>query len=154
MGVTQPTPDEVVVPGPGQLSRRECLRLLGEGTVGRVVFTDGALPAAEPVGYLLDGAEIVFHVEVGRGLAAAARQRILAVEVDEIDPVTRAGWVVLAVGQSYEITDPARRAQLTWRLRYPSAGTRDGYLVCVPVERLSGRRLEPVTGPLEPVAGP
>ena len=32
----------------GQLDRGECLRLLGKSTIGRVVFTEGALPAAHP----------------------------------------------------------------------------------------------------------
>ena len=38
-----------------ELDRADCLLLLASGTVGRVVFTDAAMPAAHPVTDRLDG---------------------------------------------------------------------------------------------------
>jgi uncharacterized protein len=44
------------------LDRDECLRLLATATIGRIVVTDGALPAAYPLPFLLDAEEVVFRV--------------------------------------------------------------------------------------------
>jgi hypothetical protein len=52
------------------LDRSQCLDLLRGTVIGRVVFTDSALPAAQPVTYLLDGEEIVFRTGQGTKLAA------------------------------------------------------------------------------------
>ncbi|MEU8385537.1 pyridoxamine 5'-phosphate oxidase family protein, partial [Streptosporangium sp. NPDC048865] len=41
------------------LSRQECLTLLASTSIGRIVFTDRALPAVQPVGFVLDGEDIV-----------------------------------------------------------------------------------------------
>ena len=49
----------------GELDRGECLRLLGKSTVGRVVFTEGALPAAHPLTYLIDDEEVILRTASG-----------------------------------------------------------------------------------------
>ena len=77
-----------------ELDEAECLRLLTKSEIGRVVFTDAALPAAQPVTYLLDGEEVVFRTAGGSKLAAATRGAVVAFQVDEIDPSTRIGWAV------------------------------------------------------------
>src|SRR3954452_21351553 len=84
---------------PGGLDREECLRLLAKGVLGRVIFTNAALPAAQPILYLLDGEEILFCVTAGSKLATAARQAVVAFEADDIDPDTHTGWSILGVGQ-------------------------------------------------------
>nr|WP_275404023.1 pyridoxamine 5'-phosphate oxidase family protein [Pseudonocardia acidicola] len=116
----------------------ECLRLIAGSMIGRVVFTDSALPAAQPVTYILDGHEVIFSTANGSALAAAMRDAIVAFEVDEIDLDTRAGWSVLGVGRPYEITDVDRLALL-------GAGSCvvDGapHTIAIPLQRLTGRRL-------------
>jgi uncharacterized protein len=91
-----------------ELDRAACLRLLADGQVGRIVFTEGALPAAQPVSYLLDGDEIIFRTADGSKLATTTRDAVVAFQVDQIDPASRSGWSVLGVGQAYEVTDPDR----------------------------------------------
>ena len=56
-----------------------------------MVFTEGALPAAHPVTYLLDDEEVIFRTGAGSKLAAAARHHIVGFQADEIDPYTRTG---------------------------------------------------------------
>jgi uncharacterized protein len=124
-----------------ELRRTDCLRLLAGGVVGRVVFTDAALPAAHPVTYLLDGEEVVFRTAGGGKLAAATVGRVVAFEVDEIDLTTRTGWSVLGVGEAYEVTDPQRLADLATRMPPPWAPDRRAHTVAVPLQRLTGRRL-------------
>ena len=63
----------------------ECLRLLSAAAVGRIVFTERALPAIRPVNFLLDGDEIVFRTATGSAVAAATRHAVVAFKVDEIN---------------------------------------------------------------------
>ncbi len=127
----------------GALDRGECLRLLGKGTVGRVVFTEGALPAAHPVTYLLDDEEVIFRTGVGSNLAAAARHHIVGFQADEIDPYTRTGWSVLGVGEAYEVVTPIRLAELATRQPAPLIPDRTEHTIAIPLQRLTGRRLHP-----------
>ena len=124
-----------------ELDRDECLRLLAKHAVGRVVFTDAALPAAQPVNYLLDDEEVVFRTGAGSKLAAATRHAVVAFEVDEIDARTQTGWSVLGVGEAYEVLDPARLAELAERMPTPWAAGRMDHTISIPLQRLTGRRL-------------
>lgn len=119
-----------------ELDRAECLRLLGTAAIGRVVFTESALPAARPVTYLLDDEEVVFCTAGDATLAAATRRHVVAFETDRIDEVTHTGWSVLGVGEAYEVLDPARLAELAARLPAPRGG---GHTISIPLQRLSGR---------------
>jgi uncharacterized protein len=126
-----------------ELRREQCLRLLACGLVGRVVFTEGALPAAHPVTYLLDGEEILFSTAGGSKLAAATLHHVLAFQSDEIDPVKQAGWSVLGVGRAYEVTDPRRLADLASRMPAPWTTNHCGHVVAIPLQHLTGRQLWP-----------
>ncbi|QYN39318.1 pyridoxamine 5'-phosphate oxidase family protein [Pseudonocardia sp. DSM 110487] len=129
-----------------ELDKAECLRLLAGHEIGRVVFTDAALPAAQPVTYLLDDEEIVFRTSGGGKLAAATRNAVVAFQVDRIDTDTRTGWTVLGVGQAYEVVVPDRLAELAERMPTPWAPNRTAHTIAIPLQRLSGRRLV-VPGP-------
>jgi uncharacterized protein len=124
-----------------ELDDAECLRLLAEHEIGRVVFTDAALPAAQPVTYLLDDEEIVFRTSGGGKLAAATRNAVVAFQVDRIDTDTRTGWSVLGVGQAYEVVVPERLAELAERMPTPWAPNRTSHTIAIPLQRLSGLRL-------------
>ena len=90
------------------LDRGECLRLLEQGVIGRVVYTAGAMPAAQPVNYAMDGDEIIFRTEGGTKMELAVTNAVVAFEIDEIDVATRSGWSVLAVGEAYHVSNPDR----------------------------------------------
>jgi nitroimidazol reductase NimA-like FMN-containing flavoprotein (pyridoxamine 5'-phosphate oxidase superfamily) len=126
---------------PTELCAADCLRLLAGAAVGRVVFTDAALPAAHPVTYVLDGEEVVFRTAGWGKLVAAVLRRIVAFQVDEIDLEARSGWSVLGVGEAYEVTDPQRLANCRTRMPPSWAPDRDGHTIAVPLQRLTGRRL-------------
>ncbi|MFF4190479.1 pyridoxamine 5'-phosphate oxidase family protein [Nonomuraea sp. NPDC001831] len=123
------------------LSREECLRLLSSTPIGRIVFTDRALPAVQPVNFCLDGERVVIRTSIGSKLAAATRHAVVAFEADEFDPAMRTGWSVTAVGHARAVTDPAETARLAALPLSPWApGSRDHYIV-VDAEQLSGRRI-------------
>ncbi|MET7332297.1 pyridoxamine 5'-phosphate oxidase family protein [Nonomuraea sp. NPDC005650] len=123
------------------LSREECLGLLSTTPIGRIVFTDHALPAVQPVNFHLDGHSIVIRTSTGSKLAAATRRAVVAFEADEFDPGLRTGWSVTAVGHARAVTDPDEMDRLaalplpTW-----APGSRDHYIV-IDAEQVSGRRI-------------
>ncbi|MEV6034165.1 pyridoxamine 5'-phosphate oxidase family protein [Nonomuraea sp. NPDC052116] len=125
------------------LSREECLGLLSTTPIGRIVFTEHALPAVQPVNFHLDGRSIVIRTSIGSKLAAATRHAVVAFEADEFDSELRTGWSVTAVGQARAVTDPDEIHRLaalpltTW-----APGNRDHYIV-VDAQELSGRRITP-----------
>ena len=92
------------------LSSAESLRLLASHEVGRIVYTDGALPAVTPVNYAYeDGHIFIRTTEVSR-LVSKVPNKIVAFEVDEVDPKARHGWSVVATGPCEIVTDPERLA--------------------------------------------
>ncbi|MEU8246647.1 pyridoxamine 5'-phosphate oxidase family protein [Nonomuraea sp. NPDC048916] len=130
------------------LNREECLRLLSATPIGRIVFTDRALPAVQPVTFALDGENIVIRTGVGSKLAAATRHAVVAFEVDEFDTVLRTGWSVTAVGKARAVQDPVEMARLAeLPLTAWAPGSRDHYIV-VEAEQLTGRMItrEPANG--------
>ncbi|URM94580.1 pyridoxamine 5'-phosphate oxidase family protein [Actinomadura madurae] len=93
------------------LPRAECLHLMSTVTVGRLVFTEQALPAVMPVGFVLDHADVVIPLPQGSGLIAATRDAIVAFEVDDLDALGRNGWSVTAVGRAHVVSDPGDRVR-------------------------------------------
>jgi uncharacterized protein len=128
------------------LSREECLRLLALVPIGRIVFTDRALPAVQPVNFVLDGEDIVIRTAIGSKLSAATRNAVVAFEADEFDTSGRTGWSVTAVGQSRTVIDPEEIERLaalpleTW-----APGSRDHFIV-IRAEQVSGRRIDSARG--------
>ncbi|MER7895633.1 pyridoxamine 5'-phosphate oxidase family protein [Streptomyces sp. NPDC096046] len=96
-----------------ELNRQECLRLLAEAPVGRVVFTRQALPAVLPVDFrLADDGAVLLCASVTSELASAIAGAVVAFEADEFDTHTRAGWSVVVTGTATLVTDPAEHTRL------------------------------------------
>jgi nitroimidazol reductase NimA-like FMN-containing flavoprotein (pyridoxamine 5'-phosphate oxidase superfamily) len=124
-----------------RLSRDECLALLASVPVGRIIYTQRALPAVELVNFALDQGDIVIRTDRGGKLAAATRGAVVAFEADQLDLDSRSGWSVTAIGQSSEVTDPDDLARLrTIGLTPWAPGARDHFIRISPV-MLNGRRL-------------
>jgi uncharacterized protein len=87
-----------------QLSRAECMRLMGSVPVGRIVYTRQALPAVELVNFALVDGDIVIRTSAKGKLAAATRGAVIAFEADCLD-VAHLGWSVTVVGQARAVTD-------------------------------------------------
>jgi hypothetical protein len=124
-----------------QLSRGECLRLVGQVPLGRIVYTRQALPAVELVNFTLDGGEIVIRTDSSGKLAAATRGAVVAFEADNVDAATHAGWSVTVVGFSRAVTDVADIRHLELAGLVPWApGERDHFIRISP-EIVTGRRV-------------
>ncbi|MFB4298556.1 pyridoxamine 5'-phosphate oxidase family protein [Actinomadura sp. NTSP31] len=123
------------------LGPRECRDLLRHAEVGRIVFTHNALPAIQPVNYVLDGEDIVFRTSRTSRLATAATGSIVAFEIDAFDAGACMGWSVVAVGPARRVSAPGEIASLEEiELRPRGPGQRDLFIRIRP-EMLSGRRI-------------
>jgi nitroimidazol reductase NimA-like FMN-containing flavoprotein (pyridoxamine 5'-phosphate oxidase superfamily) len=89
------------------LSRRDALDLMARASIGRVVVTEHALPAVHPVAYVLDGEHVLFRAPADSPLAVAARDTVVAFQVDDIDVEERTGWTCTAIGHSRAVADGA-----------------------------------------------
>ncbi|MEW2131992.1 pyridoxamine 5'-phosphate oxidase family protein [Streptomyces sp. NPDC005435] len=99
------------------LDRAEALRLLGTVSLGRIVFTQDALPTVRPVNHVLDGGDIVIRTHEGAALTSQALRDggggvVVAYEADAIDPETHLGWSVVVTGYAHLVTDPAELARI------------------------------------------
>ncbi len=126
----------------------ECLALLSHASVGRVVFTQAAMPAAQPVAFLLDRDEIVFRAE--GALGDAGIPAVVAFEADEIDRLTFTGWSVHGIGEAYLITESARLVTLAPRALLGAAAIAP--LIAIRLRHLTGHRVRDTAPPDSGVA--
>ncbi|MBD0422720.1 pyridoxamine 5'-phosphate oxidase family protein [Streptomyces sp. TRM S81-3] len=96
-----------------ELERQECLRLLEQAAVGRIVHTREALPAVLPVNFLLeqDGA-VLLRTSAASELVRAIDGAVVAFEADEFDAAAHSGWSVVVIGPASVVTDPAEHERL------------------------------------------
>jgi nitroimidazol reductase NimA-like FMN-containing flavoprotein (pyridoxamine 5'-phosphate oxidase superfamily) len=123
------------------LEPSECLALAGTMPIGRVVFTDRALPAVEPVNFVLDDGCVILRTAEGSRLAAALRGTIVAFETDDYDARAESGWSVTVVGRAEPVVDATESARLA-RLPQTSwvSGSRPWFIRIRP-EHITGRRI-------------
>jgi nitroimidazol reductase NimA-like FMN-containing flavoprotein (pyridoxamine 5'-phosphate oxidase superfamily) len=124
-----------------QLSRGECLRLVGQVPLGRIVYTRQALPAVELVNFTLDDGDIVIRTDSGGKLAAATRGAVVAFEADSVDVVTHMGWSVTIIGYSRTVTDDAEIRRLERTALDPWAPGKRDHFIRISPEIVNGRRL-------------
>ncbi|MET9021711.1 pyridoxamine 5'-phosphate oxidase family protein [Actinopolymorpha sp. NPDC004070] len=131
-----------------ELSQAECLHLLNETFVGRVVHTDNALPEVEPVAYVMVGTAALVRTAPGSSLAKTLDQTIVAFQVDSVSPDLCAGWTVTGVGSADLVADP--RPYLTGRALPPAweHGDETSAFVRIRLQLVHGRRLTTRPGTL------
>ncbi|MGW3042121.1 pyridoxamine 5'-phosphate oxidase family protein [Kitasatospora sp. NPDC001159] len=97
------------------LDRARALELLARATVGRVVYTIGALPAVQPVSFRLapgqDGG-VLLSAPADSELARAVQDAVIAFEADEVNGADGSGWYVTVLGRAQ-----VRHAADTARIR-------------------------------------
>jgi uncharacterized protein len=125
---------------PETLDFKECFALLRTQYVGRLVFTERALPAIRLVNFSLFNGQIALRVGHSPWVPRLDRT-VVAFEADNLDSTTCTGWSVVVVGKArlvldidelVMLCDPTQRA---WQ-----SGGRDQVL-CIDMERVTGRRM-------------
>jgi uncharacterized protein len=126
-----------------ELATGECRALLGSKRIGRVVFTDNALPSALPVNYLLDGDAIVCRTDPWGMVAASVGPQgsVLAFQVDSIEDGDATGWSVLAVGLARRVQAPEDLARLERSALSSRAPDGPATYLRIPVTKVTGHRL-------------
>ncbi len=129
---------------PIDLGRDECNALLASASVGRVAYSDRALPQVIPVNYAMDGACVVFRTSAQSRLAICCRDAVVAFEVDQVDEGQHLGWSVLVVGSATAITEDSEVLRAR-QLRFAPwvAGERDHFVRITPGV-VTGRALMPL----------
>jgi nitroimidazol reductase NimA-like FMN-containing flavoprotein (pyridoxamine 5'-phosphate oxidase superfamily) len=122
------------------LTRAECLELLTSKSLGRVAFTQRALPAIRPVNYALVGHHIVLQTQAD-GLGRRLDGQIVAFEVDDMDGDAGTGWSVVLTGAARLLRTPS---ELTRQAALPLvslAGEGHDARVCIVPGEITGRRI-------------
>lgn len=131
-----------------QLSAVESMRLLGTVSLGRIVFTDQALPAIRPVNHIVDDGDVVIRSHLGPGVVAAARQGVVvAYEADAIDPAQHIGWSVIVTGTATLVTDPDQLARYRRQLRPWLDGHAIEHVIRICSDLITGFELVPAASP-------
>lgn len=123
------------------LDEDTCMELLRSVPIGRIVFTDQALPAVQLVSFAVVDGSVLFRTSPDSDLAANAHGHVVAIQADELDYDLRTGWSVVAVGVATEITDSAERDQLRPLTPQPWAPGRREHYVRLRLASLTGRRI-------------
>jgi hypothetical protein len=126
-----------------ELDREQCLALLRQVPVGRLVFTERALPAVQPADFRWWRGDVVIRIAHPAVLAAASGNRIVAFETDDLDADLQCGWTVTVVGHAQVITEVPDLIELSKIFSRPRIGGRRDYFVRVRTEKVTGRRLWP-----------
>jgi uncharacterized protein len=119
------------------------MRLLANAPVGRIVYSDQALPAVQPVDFVVDDEAVVVRTGDGSRLARAVERAVVAFEADDYDPAAGSGWSVTIVGECSEIEEPGHIERLSALV--PSHWAPDGHhhFVRISVAGVTGRRIHP-----------
>src|SRR4051794_7577241 len=122
------------------LAPGESWDLLRSQYVGRLAFTDRALPTIRPLNYTVVGNHLLLRV--GADLARRLDGQVVAFEVDDVDAAQQAGRSVVVTGTTRRLTAAAevlRAASLppSW------AGMDHQHAVYLTAGELQGRRIVP-----------
>ena len=131
-------------PSLASLSRDECLKLLRQGSVGRLAVVIDGRPHILPLNYAADEDGVIVFRTADLTAATEAALANVAFEIDEIDLARREGWSVAVHGFGREITGAIDRDSERL-LRMPvhpwAPGQRDRWFKITPKE-ITGRRLK------------
>ncbi|MFD1545784.1 pyridoxamine 5'-phosphate oxidase family protein [Nonomuraea guangzhouensis] len=125
-----------------ELPRAESLRRLARVSLGRIVFTQQALPAIRPVNHLVDNRNLIIRTHIGAAIVSAVHDDgvVVAYEADAIDPVSHLGWSVIVQGRAVLIRNPAEIARYQCLLR-PWVLNQMDYVVRIHPEIITGFEL-------------
>ncbi|WP_280671467.1 MULTISPECIES: pyridoxamine 5'-phosphate oxidase family protein [unclassified Kitasatospora] len=116
--------------------------MLRQTAVGRLIHTEGAMPAVSPTSFVLDpDGAVVVPLPAGSGLATSLEDVVVGFQVDRLDEQTLQGWSVLVIGRSHLLTDPAQLADLRQEGPQPWGHRAVGSYLRIESELVTGTRL-------------
>jgi nitroimidazol reductase NimA-like FMN-containing flavoprotein (pyridoxamine 5'-phosphate oxidase superfamily) len=134
VGATRPRPTV-------ELTAAESWRLLAGAQLGRIVFTQHAMPAIRPVNHLVDDETIIIRSHLGAAIVDRAGDgAVVCYEADDIDPVRHTGWSVIATGMARLVRDPAAVSRYKQSLQ-PWTDSQMDYVISITPQFITGLRL-------------
>jgi hypothetical protein len=127
------------------LDRAECRLLLPTAAIGRIAFTEAALPSIQPAAFGISGEDVVIPTGLGSKMAAGSRGAVVAFEVDDYDMVERTGWNVTVIGPSRLISVPSQVAALDALGILPWAPAMTHCYIALRMAVVRGRRISSPT---------
>jgi nitroimidazol reductase NimA-like FMN-containing flavoprotein (pyridoxamine 5'-phosphate oxidase superfamily) len=127
------------------LTVRECWACLRSVPVGRLVYTERALPAIRPVNFALHGNCVVIWSLRGSKVRSI-RQQVVAFEADHFDPATHTGWSVVVIGKVEVVSDEDELLSVIEAERRPWIAGEFDHVLRIPVQEMTGRRLALLNG--------
>lgn len=132
-----------------ELTRPECLNLLGRSHFGRLAVSRGeGAPIIRPLNYVFDvrSQSVAFRTTAGTKLHGLLRAKEASFEIDGIDSGGRTGWSVVIIGTAEEVTSPSEIRRLDkLGLEVWAPGPRNHW-VRIRARTVSGRRIVAVAG--------
>jgi nitroimidazol reductase NimA-like FMN-containing flavoprotein (pyridoxamine 5'-phosphate oxidase superfamily) len=125
------------------LTEGECWQLLRAVSLGRVVFTQHAMPAIRPVNHVVEDRKIIIRSHAGAAIvsrAVADAGSVVCYEADDLDPIRHTGWSVIVTGMARLVSEPAEIARYHDLLEPWIAGQMD-HVVAIEPRFVSGLRL-------------
>jgi hypothetical protein len=130
-----------------ELTPRECLRLLGTISLGRIVFTARAMPAVRLVSHLVDEDRVIVRADSGAAITSVLRAgTVVAYQADAMDPAERIGWSTTVLGLAHQVTDRGAAAAFRQTLNH-WGGDADDQVLSIKPEVMTGFRLVPAVPP-------
>jgi hypothetical protein len=125
-----------------ELTAAESWRLMGSVSLGRIVFTQRAMPAIRPVNHLVDDKTVIIRSHLGAAITgrAAGDGTVVSYEADDIDPVRHTGWSVIVTGMARLVRDPAAVSRYQ-QLLQPWADRQMDYVIAIEPQLITGLRL-------------
>lgn len=127
-----------------ELSGSECRDLLASVPVGRVVFTQRAMPAVRVVNHLVDDGAIIIASHLGAAIVGHATSgesgTVVCYEADDFDTGRRTGWSVVVTGMARPVRDPDAIERYRRLLEPWAPGDMDRVIAIEPAI-VTGRRL-------------
>jgi uncharacterized protein len=131
----------------GSLLRAESMALLRSVSVGRIVFTDRALPAITPVSFqVMRNGDVVFRSDVGAKLSAATRGAVVAFQADSYNNENREEWSVVVTGRSHHVVSVEELVEIDSLQPIPRAAGSRKDVIRITAEIVEGRRIAAGSG--------
>ncbi len=107
---------------------------------GRLAFAVFGAAHIEVVNFLVEEGDVFFRIDAGAKFIAVGHGGHFAFQIDDIDPVTRSGWTVTAVGPVRRVHGP--EAERLTELLSPWVGGDKRFVMRLTPRRVFGRMLE------------
>jgi hypothetical protein len=127
------------------LDMAECRRLIATSAIGRIAFSEAAMPSIQPASFAVSGDDVVIPTGRGSKMAAGSRGAVVAFEIDDYDLIERTGWNVTIIGPTRLISVPSQVTALDALGVLPWAPATTHCYVALRMALVRGRRISSPT---------